>query len=346
MAATMKEVAEQAGVSLITVSRVVNGVGYVRADTRARVLAAVAALEYIPNQGASSLRSRQTRTLALLLPTIANSFWTTIARGVEDEGEARGYSVFLCNTDDDPVKEARYLDVLLRRRVEGVVIVPTVASTGQLRRAQQRGMPVVQLHRKLDDLDADIVRSDSYGGAATLTEQLLATGRRRIAFIGGALAVSTARERLAGYEATLRTAGIAPDRALAKIGSATPESGYTLMGELLARKPHPEAVVIGNSRLALGALRALRDAGLAVPEDLAVAAFHDIVALDADSPNLITATQPAYDIGRLGTRRLLDRLVGLADPPVDLILPNHIKLPPVAGIDKPLRTTEVARNLA
>jgi len=328
MAVTMRDVAARAGVSLVTVSRVINGHDAVQASTRARVHAAVEELRYVPDQMASSLRSRQTNTLALMLPTIANAFWTTIARGVEDEAEERGYSVFLCNTDDNLAKESRYLDVLVRRRVEGIIVVPTAASAEPLLRVLQRNMPIVQVHRKLDAVATDSVRSDSRGGAAALTEQLLALGCRRIAFLGVSPTISPSRDCLVGFEDTMTRAAIPIAPALVRLGRAAPEVGYALTRELL-QDARPEAICIGNSRLAVGALRALSDAGLRVPEDIVVATFYDITALDAYSPSLITAVQPSYDIGRRGAQRLFERIAGLATPPTDIILPSALNLRPL-----------------
>ena len=330
MAATMRDVAAHAGVSLVTVSRVVNGQEPVRPATRARVEQAIAALHYVPDQLAGSLRSRQTNTLGLLLPTIANAFWTAIARGVEDEGEAQGYSVFFCNTDDDASKEARYLDTLLGQRVGGIVVVPTAESATELRRVQGRQMPIVQVHRKLDELAADSVRADSRQGTAELTVQLLARGYRRIAFLGSETTISPARDCLGGYTEAMEKAGLALDPQLIKLGRTRPETGHTLMRELL-HTARPEAICIGNSRLALGALHALQEAGLRVPADIQVATFYDIAALDAYTPALITATQPAYEIGRLGARRLFARIGGLTAPPVDIVLPNTITVRPAAA---------------
>ncbi len=321
--ATMKDVATRAGVSVATVWRVRNEPDAVRADTLAKVLAAIEELHYVPDQLASSLRSRQTGTIALLFPTIANAFWTTIARGVEDKGEARGYSVFLCNTDDDPAKEARYLDVLLQRRVEGIAIVPTAASAAALQQARRHQMPIVQLHRRIDDVGADSIRADSRGGAAALTEQLLALGHRRVGFLGGFPTISPSRDCLAGYAGAMARANLPVESALVCLGRSTPEVGYALTAALLAGD-RPEALCIGNSRLAVGALHALAEAGVRVPEDMAVATFYDIAALDAYSPALITAVQPAYDIGRLGARRLLARIDGLAAPPDDMLLANTV----------------------
>ena len=208
----MREVAERAGVSLVTVSRVINSHESVRPATRARVQAAIEALQYVPDQLAGSLRSRQSGTIGLLLPTIDNAFWTGIARGVEDEGEAQGYSVFFCNSDDDVAKEARYLEALIGRRAEGIVIVPTAESTDQLRRVQQRQMPIMQVHRKLDGLEADCIRTDSQGGTEALTEHLLALGCRQIAFLGATTTLSPARDCLGGYLAAMGRAGVPIDQ--------------------------------------------------------------------------------------------------------------------------------------
>jgi LacI family transcriptional regulator len=338
MTVTMRDVAKRAGVSVITVSRVVNESGYVQAETRARVRAAIQALHYIPNQMASSLRSRQTRSIALMLPTIANSFWTTIARGVEDEAEARGYSVFLCNTDYDDAKEGRYFEALLRNRVDGIAIVPSEASGPRLRTLQQRQMPLVQIHHKLDDVEADVVRSDSYGAAVALTQSLIDAGARHIAYIGGPLSMSPGRNRLDGFRAALTCAAIADEPDRIKIGNADPNMGYRLVTELTHAGTPIDAVMIANSRMAVGAIRALTELGKRIPEEIAIAAYYDIAtldiyssALDVYSPVITTAIQPAYDMGRLSVRRLFERIGGMAGPSDDLILPTRI-VPPAAPV--------------
>lgn len=337
MAATLKDVAKRAGVSVITVSRVVNQGNNVHSATRAKVLAVIEELQYVPNQMASNLRSRHNDTLALIVPNIATTFWTGMARGAEDEAWANGYGIFLCNTDDDPAKEERYVDILLRRRVEGIAIVPTLGSANLLRRLQQRQQRFVVLHRKIAGIEADVVRSDSRGGAFALTKRLLAAGWRRIAYIGGPLGGSLGQDRLAGFTEALATVGVTPDPALVKIGVHTQRSGYDLVIQLLHAGPPPEALLIGNSRLALGALHALAETGVRVPDDLAVATFFEHSTLIDDSrlarTPLTIATQPAYDIGRLGIRRLLTRITGDQREVEDLTLPNLITDHPAEAAD-------------
>jgi len=328
MAPTMKDVAKRAGVSMITVSRVINGAEYVRAETQARVQAAIDELQYVPNQLASSLRSRQNDTLALVVPDIATTFWTAMARGAEDAAWDSDFSLFLCNTDDDPVKEKRYIENLLRRRVAGIAIVATLNSATLLTRLQTHSLPFVMLHRKIGGIVADVVRSDSRAGAVALTQRLLDRGLRRIAYVGGPLAGSLGQDRLAGYREALIGAGITPDPALIKLGQHTQRSGSELVEELLKLRPLPEGICIGNSRLALGALHTLLAAGLRAPDDIAVATFFEISSLIDDSrllrTSLIVATQPAQRIGGLGIKRLLERIAGGHGAAEDILLPVEI----------------------
>jgi LacI family transcriptional regulator len=328
MAPTIKDVAKRAGVSVITVSRVLNSAEYVRAETQARVLAAINELQYVPNQLASSLRLRQNDTLALVIPDIATTFWTAMARGAEDAAWDSGFSLFLCNTDEDPAKEERYIENLLRRRVAGIAIAATLNSIVLLTRLHTHSLPFVMLHRKIAGIEADVIRSDSRAGAMALTQRLLDKGLRRIAYVGGPLAGSVGQDRLAGYREALSGVGITPDPTLIKIGMYTQQSGYELVGELLKLRPFPEAICVGNSRLALGALHALLAAGVRAPDDIAVATFFEISSLIDDSrlmrTPLIIATQPAQDIGHLGIRRLLERVAGRHGAAEDILLPVEI----------------------
>ncbi len=343
MTITIKDVARRAGVSLITVSRVINGANNVRPDTRARVQAAITDLQFIPNQMASNLRSRQSNTLALLLPTISDPFWTTIARGVEDEAESRGYSVFLCNTDNDVRKESRYFDALLGYRVAGVITVPASESESQLHLLHEHRMPFVQIHRKVEGIEADVVRGDSYGGALALTTHLLNTGGRRIAYVGGPRTLLNSRDRLVGYEDALRSAGVAVDPVLIRMGTFQQQTGYAIVRELLHSGVHPDAIFIANSTLAVGALHALIEAGLRIPRDILVASYYDNAALDDFSPFMSTAIQPTYEMGQLSVRRLFAHIAGDVLPPEDLILPNRIMIRGVSPADRASDTELSAR---
>ena len=324
---TMKDVAKRAGVSVITVSRVVNGSGYVGHTTRTKVEAAIEDLHFVPNMVASNLRSRQSDLLALVLPDITNSFWTSIARGAEDEAWSHGYGVFICNTDNDPVKEEAYIERLLQRRVEGVLIVPTPdpVSERQLHRLRQHNMKFVVVHRKMPRSIADVVRSDGEGAARALTAELVRAGRRRIAFVALPFSDQSSLDRLKGYRDALDEAGLPYDPALVRSGKDRKETdGERMVSELLDDGTSPDAILLANSRLAIGGLRAITRAGLMIPDDITVAAFHDITTMDDYAPRLIRAVQPSYRMGQLATRRLLEIDLKNDDAYKDIILEADI----------------------
>jgi LacI family transcriptional regulator len=323
--ATIRDVAKQAGVAPITVSRVVNNSGYVSEKTRARVEAAIADLGYVPNVLARSLRSRRTDTLALILSDISNPFWTTVARGVEDAASDAGFNVILCNTDESEVEQDKYLRVLLQKQVDGVLLVPARSTLGPIQFVQSQDTPVVVLDRLIPDAQADTVRCDSEGGAHQLTRLLLSLGHRRIAVLSGPQGVSTAEDRVAGYRRALTEAGLGVDPALVYHGQFSLESGYTMTQQVLAVTPRPSGLFAGNNFIAIGALRALRDAGLQVPEDLAMVGFDDLPADLVVDPFLTVAAQPAYEMGRQATELLLARLSGEAPEAYrEIVLPTAI----------------------
>jgi LacI family transcriptional regulator len=323
--ATVRDVAKQAGVAPITVSRVVNNSGYVSEETRARVEAAIADMGYVPNVLARSLRSRRTDTLALILTDISNPFWTTVVRGVEDAASNAGFNVILCNTDESEAEQDKYLRVLLQKQVDGVLLVPARSALEPIQFVQSQDTPVVVLDRLIPDVQADTVHCDSEGGAHQLTRLLLSLGHRRIAVLSGPQGVSTAEDRVAGYQRALKEAGLDVDPALVYYGQFSLESGYTMTQRVLAATPRPSGLFAGNNFIAIGALRALRDAGLQVPEDLALVGFDDLPADLVVDPFLTVVAQPAYEMGRRATELLLARLSGEAPEAYqEIVLPTEL----------------------
>lgn len=327
--ATIREVAKRAGVAPITVSRVLNNSGYVHPETRARVEQAAADLRYVPNMLAHSFRSNRTRTLALVLTDITNPFWTTVARGVEDVASEQGYTVIFCNTDESPAKQEQYLDMLLRRRVDGVLLVPAESNDAHGRAAihalQAQAVTVVVLDRRIDDVAVDSVRGDSVGGARQLTEHLLALGHRAIVCLSGPENLSVTRERVAGYRQALAAAGLPVADDLIAYGCFTVDSGHAMTRVMLQRVPRPTAIFAANNFLAIGVLRALREAGLHVPDDLSLAVFDDLPASHIAEPFLTVAAQPAYELGATAARLVLTRLgQAQAMPVAELVLPTQL----------------------
>lgn len=319
---TIRDVARRAGVSPITVSRVINNDGYVKSETRLRVQQAIAELDYIPNSLGLSLRSKRTQTLALVISNITNPFWTTVARGVEDAANKHGYHVIIGNTDDLPDKQEEYLVFLLKKQVDGFLLVP--ASTRSLDTIHKQRVPFVVLDRRIDDAQVDTVRGDSEGGAYALTRHLLQLGHERIAVISGPQHVSTAIDRVAGYQRALDEAGFG-DSQQVYWGLYDQESGSELTRQALMSNPRPTAIFACNNFVAIGAMRALQAAGLRVPEDISVVAFDDLPEAITIDPFFTVAAQPAYEMGQQATRLLLSRLLDNdLSAPQDVVLPIDI----------------------
>jgi len=308
---TIRDVARRAGVSSMTVSRVINSSGQTSLQTRARVEHAVAELGYVPNAVARHLRSKRTKTIALVLSDITNPFFTTIARGVEDVAGPRGFGVMFCNTDESESEEIDYLQMLIQRQVDGVLLVPAGRSVEPLRLLRSQAVPVVVLDRRVASRQVDQVRTDSVAGAYRLTRHLLDLGHRRIGMLTGRRAISTSVDRVAGYERALAEVGLALDPELVRYGGYGLAGGYQMATEVLASEPRPTALFAANNFVAFGAWRALRELALRVPDDVSLVCFDDLPEEWLIDPFLTVVDQPAYEMGRQAAELLLDRLEGL-----------------------------------
>ena len=329
---TLRDVARRAGVAPITVSRAINDSGYVSVKTRARVEKAVEELGYVPNRLARSLRLKRTQTLALVVTDITNPFWTTVARGVEDAAQDAGFNVILCNTDESEAKQEQYLDVLLQKQVDGILLVPARDSEALAGWIQRCAVPVVVLDRRVCSGQVDLVCGDSEGGAHQLVDHLLALGHRRIAVLSGPRDVSTAVDRVRGYAEALAEAGLEVRADWVCYGQFSIESGYEMTQQVLTARPCPTALFAVNNFIAIGALRALRDAGLRVPEDMSVVAFDDLISELVIEPFLTVADQPAYEMGQRAAELLLARL---SEPSAngyeEVVLPTEITVRASSG---------------
>ncbi|MEZ4660725.1 MAG: LacI family DNA-binding transcriptional regulator [Caldilineaceae bacterium] len=322
--ATIQDVATHAGVAPITVSRVLNHSGYVSEATRQRVEAAAAELDYVPNLLARGLRSNRTNTLALVLTDITNPFWTTVARGVEDAARARGFSVILCNTDENEAKQEQYVDVLIRKRMDGFLLAPRSTPDPIHKIQKQANAPVVVLDRRI---------ADASGGSGlrrflwrfVCVSALFDLGHRHIGVLSGPQTVSTSVERVAGCMAALQEVNVASDPALIRYGEYTVESGYAMMQQLLGVTPNPTAIFATNNFIAIGALRQLREAGLHVPDDISLVGFDDLPLSWNTEPFLTVAVQPAYEIGQQAANLLMDRIAQQDEAePREIILPAEL----------------------
>ncbi len=305
---TINDVAKRAGVAPITVSRVINNSGYFSEETRQRVEAAITELGYVPNRLARGLRTKQTNTLALVMTDITNPFFTTVARGVEDTAGEAGYTVTYCNTDESETKEQKYLDLLIQQQVDGILLVPARSTPDSVNFVQKHGTPVVVLDRRMPGVETDVVRCDSEEGAYRLVRLLLDLGHRRIAMLGGPEGVSTAEDRLLGYRLAMEEEDLKNFKDLVQVGSFTQSSGYEMAKLAISLRPRPTAIFAANNFIAFGALKALQESGLKVPDDLALVAFDDLPPALVIFPFLTVAAQPAYEMAQEATKLLLARL--------------------------------------
>ena len=315
---TIIDVAREAAVSPMTVSRYFNQPDLLRPETRERVKTAVARLHYIPNQAARSLVQGRTNTIALIVTDITNPFYTTVARGVEDKAQEHGYTLILGNTDETLSKERRYLDVLISQRVDGVILSPAYGGEHNLEQLASRKIPVVLIDRHIPGVEADFVSGDSYDGGCQLVRHLVEQGYQDIGFIGGQAGVSSLEERLDGYRTSMCNAGLAEK---VWLGRYNADSGRQIVARLIDKGKLPKAIIAANNLVAVGVLSELRRHGLRVPEDVALTCFDDIEVAALIDPFLTVVAQPAYDIGRLAMEMLLDRFTDRERPPQETKLP-------------------------
>ncbi len=333
--ADIRDVAKLAGVAPITVSRCVNNSGYCSPETRTKIEAAIAQLGFVPNRLASGLRSKRTNTIALVLTDITNPYFTTIARGVEDKASEAGYTVIFCNTDESLSKEQMYVKMLLEKRVDGILLVPAQSTRDSVELIQKHSTPVIVLDRRVPNYKTDIVRCDSEEGAYKLTHLLLSLGHRQIAILDGPKDVSTSKDRLNGYRKAMAEAGISESDRREYIGFFTQASGHEMTNKAFCRSPRPTALFAANNFIAYGALRALRELGLRVPEDVAVVGFDDLPPALVAFPFLTVAVQPAYEMGKKAMEILLDKLSATpSDCCAEVILPAEIVIRQSSGTSK------------
>lgn len=314
---TIKDVAAAAGVSTATVSRVLNGHSSPTAATRDRVYDAVARLGYRPNGVARSLRVTRTATIGLVLGDVANPFFGELARAVEEEADAHGFSVIVGNADERPQRQERYVGSLLDRRVDGLLVVPTAGESPLLAEAVRRGTPVVLVDRTLPGLDAPTVAVDGRDAIHGLVGHLTGLGHRRIGVIAGPRTVSTGRERLAAVTEALDAGGLPVPVELVRYGDFQLASGQRGAAELLDLSSPPSVIFAADNLMALGALLEIRRRGLRIPADVGLASFDDLPWFALHQPPVTAIAQPVAELGREAVtvlRALLDGTVPTVRP--------------------------------
>lgn len=320
---TMREVAALAGVSLKTVSRVINAEPSVAPELVARVNRAAAALDYRPNLTARSLRSSDGRTLTIgvVLEDVANPFSSALHRAVEDLARVRGIAVFAGSVDEDPERERALSSALISRRVDGLIMMPAGDDQSYLANEQRAGLNLVFVDRQPRLLRADTVISDNVRGAHDGVAHLLAHGHTRIAFLGDLEEIPTATERFAGYRQALTDAGIALERELVVFGIRGPDAAEAVVGDLL-QGARPTALFTAQNLITIGAVRALRALGLR--HQVAVVGFDDFALSDLLEPPVTVVAQDPWAIGAAACQRLFERMDGDGGPPRSVIIPTRL----------------------
>jgi LacI family transcriptional regulator len=318
--ATIREVAESAGVSYATVSHVINNTRLVSQETRERVLTAMEALNYRPNTLARSLRQGKTNTIGLVLPDSANPFFAEISRSIEDEAFKKGYSVFLCNTERDTQRELFYVNVLSNKQVDGIIFVAAGDQADSLDFLLRQRMPVVMIDRDLPNVEVDAVLTDHQLGGFLATRHLIELGHECIACIAGPSTITPSAERMTGYQRALEQAGLSYDERLIIRGDYHAQSGMETTHSILKMNPRPTAIFALNDLMALGALRAAAEAGYSVPRDLAVVGYDDLELAQFTNPPLTTIAQPKKEIGSQAVHLLVDRMARKSLPPSRVVL--------------------------
>lgn len=319
--ATIYDIAKKAGVSITTVSRVINNHPYVQVETRQKVKQVLQETHFIPNINASSLVRKTTNTFAVMVPDITNNFFTTLLRGIEDKANESGFAVIFGNTDENSIKEYSYLQTFMERRVDGLIIDAVLAQSKNLKSIIKREIPLVLIDREINNLQIDYVGSNNSKGAEDLVHYLIELGHRQIALISGTLEISVYRQRLEGYKTAQQKAGLSIDHKMILWGEKpNQETGYMLTKKLLENTQRPTAIFAANNFLAIGAVRALREAHLEVPKDLSVVCFD---AADTDAilnPFFTSMVQPAHTMGEMAVELLLRRLKNKNSTPTKVIL--------------------------
>lgn len=305
---TIRDVAKFADVSITTVSHVINNTRFVSEDLKERVMQAMNELGYKPNMLARGLRSGRTRTIGLVVPDMANLFFAEISRAIEDIVFNKGYSLIICNSDDNPEKQKAYFGVLLAKQVEGIIFISTGSSQDYIEQLENSGIPIVLADREVPTQLADVVLIDNEYGGYLATNHLISLGHKRIACIAGPSELTPSADRVNGYRRALCEADLPVYPEYIVNGDFHFKLGEAAMLHLLDLNPRPDAVFVSNDMMAFGCIRAIHSRNLVLPNDISIVGFDDILLAKASSPALTTIAQPTQKMAEKITELLFLRL--------------------------------------
>jgi DNA-binding LacI/PurR family transcriptional regulator len=323
--ATMKEVAERAGVSITTVSHVVNQTRFVSEELAKRVGDAIDELNYQPDQRARSLRVGKSETIAMLVTDIVNPFFPAVVRGSEDCAREHGYSLILCNTDEDPSQEELYVSLMMERRVDGFLVAPSMRPETTLKRLVDREVPLVIIDRR-SYFRVDQVYSDNERGAYEATKYLLDLGHRRIGAIVELEGIPSFDDRVRGWRRALQDEGIEVETGWLRQAGLEVAGAAAAAGKLLGEPPSVTAIFTTNNLMTLGTLEFLKSADLHCPQDVSLVGFDDPKWAASFNPAITSVAQEPYEMGYRGADLLIKRIEGDQSPPVNMCLECRLRI--------------------
>lgn len=306
---TIRDVAKAAGVSVATVSRVLNQNGYVRGETEKRVREAIEQLHFETNEVARGLANKKTNTIALILPNISNPFFAEIARAIEDRARSYNYTVIFCNSDLEGVKEISYLEIIKRRYIDGVIFASNMVGKDTINYLNKNKIERVVLDRTLPNDNSTTITSNNYEGALVAMKHLLDAGCQKIAHIHGPKNLKTSMDRQRGYEETVKSYEWFEPSLLVP-GDFTMSGGTRAIAELFEKHPDVDGIFAGNDLMAIGAVKGLLQRGMKIPDDIVVCGFDGIELTTMIEPEITTVAQPIYQMGALAVDALMRRMSG------------------------------------
>jgi len=312
--ATMKQVAEKARVSTTTVSHVINNTRVVSEDARERVLSVIQELRYIPSAVARSLKNDRTQTLGMMIPNNSNPYFAEIIQGIEDASFKLGYNIILCNSYDDPKKQAAYIRVLMEKRIDGLILVSSGSDEDLTQLLADEGIPKVLVDREVTGVVADFIEADHVQGGYDATKYLLDLGHQDIACVTGPDTLLPSGGRVTGYMRALKDAGIPFREEYVIHSDFTSQGGFNAFQHLLALDKRPTAIFASNDLMAIGGICAANEAGVKIPDELSVIGYDDIALASFSTPPLTTIAQPKHAIGQLTAQILVDRIAHPESP--------------------------------
>ncbi|SHF25624.1 transcriptional regulator, LacI family [Seinonella peptonophila] len=313
---TIRDVAALANVSIATVSRVINEKGYVDVNTKKKVMAAIRELQYVPNSVAQVLAGKKLKGIAVIMPDIQNPFFAELARAIEDMARQRGFTLFLCNSDDQSEKEKVYLDVLKSKSIDGIIFASNALAEEEIYELQRQGIPAVLMDRAFineqRESSVSVIRTQNRQGVHQAIQHLRSVGCETIAHIYGPQHLITAKERYKSYIQEVESFSWF-DQSLLEPGYFQIEGGRQAVRKLLLRHPEIDGIFAGNDMMAIGALKELRCMGISVPEQVAICGYDGIQLSQITEPELTTVVQPIYEMGRLAAQILIEKIGGISD---------------------------------